>query len=211
MVLAPLFPVGPLGDGNGEGYKFLVEGDIRYDAVLLAMVAEVEGALGRRFGRFLLSGYSGGGQFAHRFLYLHPDRLLGVSIGAPGAITRIDPDRDYWLGTRDWARVFGRPVDTDAMRDVPVQILVGEHDTKELGFGAFNPSPEEMDRYGRTRLERSELLRTDLERLGLSVERTILPGVGHEGLKTVEAATGFFTRVLASADRSITRQLEPQP
>lgn len=197
IVLAPLFPVAPLGDGNSDGYKFLVEGDIRYDRVLLKMIEEVEAELGHGFGPFLLSGFSGGGQFAHRFYYLHPERLLAVSIGAPGIITRIDPDRDYWLGTRNWEQIFGRPIDTAALAHVPVRILVGELDTKTLGFGPFNPSPGDIERLGRTRIERSALLESDFRRLGIEVEREILVGVGHEGLKSVAATERFFAAVLA--------------
>ncbi len=203
VVLAPLFPVGPLGDGNGEGYKFLVEADIRYDQVLLAMVEEVETTLDHKFGRFLLSGFSGGGQFAHRFFYLHPDKLLGVAIGAPGMITRIDPERDYWLGTRDWEARFGKPIDLTAMRAVPVLILVGEHDTKELTFGPLTPSADDLRRVGRTRLERTELLQQDFQQFGVTVERHIVPAVGHEGLKMLSTVEQFFARVI--------RSLEPIP
>lgn len=46
VVLAPLFPVGPFGDGHGDGYKYLVERDLRYDLALLDMVAETELRLG---------------------------------------------------------------------------------------------------------------------------------------------------------------------
>ena len=199
VVLGPLFPVGPLGDGNADGYKFLVEDNIRYDIVLLKMIEEVEAELGHDFGRFLLSGFSGGGQFAHRFFYLHPERLLAASIGAPGIITRIDPERDYWLGTRNWESLFGRPIDVAALRRVPVRILVGEHDTKPLGFGPFNPSEEDIRRIGRTRIERSALLASDLGALGVAVERIVMPGVGHEGLKSVPATEEFFSEILAVA------------
>ncbi|MBD3744598.1 MAG: alpha/beta hydrolase [Sphingopyxis terrae] len=198
VILAPLFPIGPLGDGNGDGYKFLVEGDIRYDTVLLKMIEEIEGELGYGFGPILLSGFSGGGQFAHRFFYAHPERLLAASIGAPGIITRIDPLRDYWLGTRNWETIFGRPIDVEAMRRVPVRILVGEHDAKPLGFGPFNLSPEDIERIGRTRLERSAFLAEDFQGLGIDVERVVMPGVGHEGLKSVPATEAFFGELLGS-------------
>ena len=72
VVLAPLFPVGPLGDGNSHGFKYIVEQDIRYDTVLLNMIEEVSASLNYDFGRFLLFGYSGGGHFVHRFFYLQP-------------------------------------------------------------------------------------------------------------------------------------------
>ena len=63
IVLCPLFPAGVRGDGNRDGFKHLIEADIRYDQVLLDMVAEVGEKFGCDFGRFALFGYSGGGQF----------------------------------------------------------------------------------------------------------------------------------------------------
>ena len=41
LIFCPLFPVGPNGDGNADGYKYLVEPGLRYDQILLDMVAEV--------------------------------------------------------------------------------------------------------------------------------------------------------------------------
>ncbi len=201
VVLAPLFPIGPLGDANADGYKYLAEGDIRYDRIVLGMVAELEGLLARRFERFLLCGYSGGAQFAHRFFYLYPDRLAGVSVGAPGAITRIDNDHDYWLGTRDWEQVFGRKIDVDLLRQVPVQLVVGALDAKDIGFGNLSPSPEQIIRFGRTRLDRINLLHENYQSFGLDVSRVVVPGVGHEGLKTMHVVESFFARILEQQRR----------
>lgn len=58
LVLAPLFPIGVLGDGNPDGYKYLIEQDIRYDLVLYGMVDAVAQATGCDGARFCLQGYS---------------------------------------------------------------------------------------------------------------------------------------------------------
>ena len=58
IVLCPLFPVSPLGDGNRDGFKYMREGNLRYDHVLLAIVAEVSERYGIAFDRFGLFGYS---------------------------------------------------------------------------------------------------------------------------------------------------------
>jgi poly(3-hydroxybutyrate) depolymerase len=97
IVLCPLFPVGVRGDGNRDGFKQLIEGDIRYDRVLLDMVDEIGERYGKRFDQFALFGFSGGGQFANRFAYLHPEKLWAVSIGAPGSVTLLDVNRDWWV------------------------------------------------------------------------------------------------------------------
>jgi poly(3-hydroxybutyrate) depolymerase len=87
--LAPLFPSGIIDPSDEDNYKFIKYHDIRFDHVLLAMIDEVAIKYRVNKDRFLLHGFSGGGQFVHRFFYLHPKRLMGVSIGAPGRITYL--------------------------------------------------------------------------------------------------------------------------
>lgn len=108
-ILCPIFPVNVRGDGARSGYKYMQEGDIRYDKVLLSMVEEMAGKYGQDWSKFAIFGYSGGGHFAHRFTILHPEKLWAASIGAPGSVTLLDPDRDWWVGVRDVAERFGKP------------------------------------------------------------------------------------------------------
>ena len=109
-------PVGVRGDGARSGYKYMAEGDIRYDRVLLDMVAEVAAKYDQDWSRFAVFGFSGGGHFAHRMAILHPDRLWAACIGAAGSVTLLDPDRDWWVGIRDLEQRFvallrGQPLD----------------------------------------------------------------------------------------------------
>ncbi len=199
VVLAPLFPVGVLGDDYADGFKYLREGDIRYDHVLLAMIEEAGARLGTVFGRFMLFGFSGGGHFAHRFFYLHPDNLLAVSIGAPGAVTLLDDRHDYWVGTRDFAAVFGAAPDVAAMRGVAVQLVVGAADieTWEIDYqpGNRNYRPGINDT-GRTRIERNTALRRNFEAHGIAVRQDIVPNVPHDGAKVLPNVQDFFLDVL---------------
>ena len=126
IVLCPLFPVSPLGDGNRDGFKQLIEGDIRYDHILQGMVAEVGEKFGRDFSRFALFGYSGGGQFVNRYTLLHPETLWAASIGAPGSVTLLDPSQDWWVGVRGAEARFGKAVDIEALRQVGVHMVGGE-------------------------------------------------------------------------------------
>jgi poly(3-hydroxybutyrate) depolymerase len=200
VILAPLFPVGPLGDGNAHGFKVLQEADVRYDLVLLAMVDEVGAMLGQRFGRFMLFGYSGGGHFAHRFYYLHPQHLHAVSIGAPGSVTLLDDSRDWWVGTRNVRSLFGRGIDLDALRAVRVQLVVGAADTEtwEINY------PEDSVQYaagindtGRTRIERLATLADNLKRHGIETQHVVVPNVPHDGTKVLPYVQRFFETVLA--------------
>ena len=199
VVLAPLFPVGVRGDDYPDGFKYLIEGDIRCDHVLLAMVAETGARLGRTFDAFMMFGFSGGGHFAHRFFYLHPERLIAVAIGSPGAVTLIDPTRDYWVGTRNFEAVFGAKLDLEAMRRVKVQLVVGAADieTWEINYqpGSRNYMPGINDT-GRTRIERNTALRRNFEEHGLDVRQDILPNVPHDGTKALPAVQDFFLGVL---------------
>lgn len=196
VVLAPHFPPDVLGNGDGDGYKTLVEGDIRYDRLLLAMVEEAAQALGARFDRFGLYGFSGGGQFAHRFLYLHPDKLWAAVIGAPGAITRIDDRFDYWLGTGNLAAVFGAPLDLDALRKVPIQLLCGDQDLAELPIPArFAERLKPLGDIGRNRVDRIGLLLANYREHGLDVRLDMVPGVAHEGLRCVDTGARFLAAV----------------
>ncbi|MQT72817.1 alpha/beta hydrolase [Pseudomonas helleri] len=199
VILSPLFPVGVLGDGNGDGYKQIIEGDIRYDHVLLDMVASVARKYNRSFDTFALFGYSGGGQFTHRFCYLHPQRLWAASIGAPGSVTLLDADQDWWVGVRNFETRFGKPLDLQALRQVPVHMVVGEADletweiTHREGGKHYMPGANGA---GRTRPERLAALKASFEAAGVKVRFDVLPNVPHQGIKAMPAAQDFFAEVL---------------
>lgn len=206
VVLAPLFPCDVRGDGNEDGYKYMVEGDIRYDRLLLAMVAEAEASYGLDFDRFCLFGFSGGAHFAHRFLYLHPDRLRAVSIGAPGSVTQIDPKRDWWVGTRDMLRIFGRVPDLDALRRVPVHLAVGDSDLETASITHRPGSRHWMadaNRAGANRIARLTSLRRNLQAHGLAVRHDIIPGAAHDAAAVADRAKSFFHDVLGPGRAAI--------
>jgi len=193
VVLAPLFPVGVLGDGYEDGYKNLMEGTLRYDKLLLAMVADLEEAAGRAFGRFHLFGFSGGGQFVQRFFFLHPEQLASVSIGAPGAVTRLDPSRDWWFGTRNFKTLFDKELSLDAMRGVPVQMLVGDRDIETFKIPPrLQALIDSLGPIGSNRIERLQLLKENFEAFGIPVRFDLLPDVAHEGHKTFNTAQDFI-------------------
>lgn len=200
IVLAPLFPVGVRGDGNRDGFKYMREDGIRYDQVLLAMVEEIAERYRLAFERFALFGYSGGGHFAHRFLMLQPARLWACSIGAPGSVTLLDPSRDWWVGTRNMAELFGAAPDIAAMARVPVQMIVGAADleTWEITHreGGRNWMPD-ANHAGATRPERLASLRASFERAGIEVRFDLVPNMAHDGLAAVPRVQDFFADILA--------------
>lgn len=199
IVLCPLFPVSPLGDGNRDGFKQLIEGDIRYDHILQGMVAEVGEKFGRDFSRFALFGYSGGGQFVNRYTLLHPDTLWAASIGAPGSVTLLDPSQDWWVGVRGAEARFGKAVDIEALRQVAVHMIVGKADletweiTHREGGKFFMPGANSA---GATRPERLESLRRSFEAAGVKAVLDVVENVPHDGLKCVGQVQDFLAAEL---------------
>lgn len=195
VILAPLFPVGVLGDENRNGYKYIQEGDIRYDELVLAMVAEVEARLGLSFPKFMMFGYSGGGHFVHRFTYLHPERLSAVCIGAAGSVTLLDDSQDWWTGIRDVKERFGREINFDALRNVKAIAVVGEADLETWEITHDPGSPHWMEGAndaGATRVERARSLIASLKKHGMDAELRLVPNVAHDMVGVISVVKAFF-------------------
>jgi len=210
VVLAPLFPIGVTGSyaeapEEAHNYKYLDYQDIRFDLALLNMVSEVRKVLDKVAERFLLFGFSGGGQFAHRFYYLHPSALRGVSIGAPGTVTRLMPEVEWWPGIGGVANRFGTAIDVEALRQVPVQLVVGSRDTETWNVrvkeGSWTWRPGANDA-GENRVQRLKALRDNLEAHDIEVEHAVVDGVGHSGLDVLEPVFTFFEKCLGERGAS---------
>ncbi|MFE1627361.1 hypothetical protein ACFLFF_11480 [Brevibacillus reuszeri] len=200
IIVAPLFPAGITEPRELSSYKFVDFGGIRFDLILLAMIDEVCGTYGLADKRFLLHGFSGGGHFVHRFYYLHPEKLLGVSIGAPGFITYLDETRPWYAGISDFEQRFGMRLPIEEMRRVPVQMVIGGEDLETWEINQKD-SPlwlEGLDAYGQTRIERLRGLRDNFQNNGIDVRYDEVPGVSHEGFKILEPVKAFFKDALAA-------------
>lgn len=199
IVLAPLFPCNIFGDGKMTGYKYIVENDVRYDEVLIAMVDEARAFLNVKESKFLLFGFSGGGQFAHRFALLQPERLKAVSIGAPGSVTDPLSKRSYWVGTSDFEERFGRPLQTEAFKGLPIHLAIGAEDkaTWEITHRPGDPTyMEGANEAGASRQERLRTLYTGFKTLGAEVVLDTVEGVAHEAEYLVIKTKKFFVDVL---------------
>lgn len=166
VVLAPLFPVGAVVSDSSDGYKLQPPRGYAYDHLLLAMVDEVAQAFHTERD-FLLYGFSGGAQFAHRFYYLHPQRIKGLSAHAPGQVC-LPPQSEGAL---------------HAMRQVPVQLVIGSEDrgTERSGL--------EM---GLGRAQLLQMLADALGALGVNVCRQEVEGAGHDGFALLPAGQAFL-------------------
>lgn len=101
-----------------------------------------------------LFGFSGGGQFAHRYAMFYPKRVARMVLGAPGWYTFPDPERDYPLGLRSsqlWPKLRFSPV---KFLCIPTLVLVGEDD--DIRDDDLNRSRQIDAFQGFNRLERGE-------------------------------------------------------
>lgn len=205
IALAPLFPAGIEAPDEFDGYKYLGGGDLRYDLLLLAMLDEVQAVYGASTGRFLLFGFSGGAHFAHRFLLLHPGRLLAASIAAPGAVTLLDPRRDWPAGIRGMDRIFGADPDLPQIARVPVQLVVGGMDTDTSGIAVSPDHPawlEGVNDQGVSRVRRIEALRDSLASAGVCPRYEVVAGGRHDLADVVRPAKRFLSGALETLSQT---------
>jgi pimeloyl-ACP methyl ester carboxylesterase len=196
VVLAPLFVPAGLVNPDPNGFKFLRSSYAEYDRVLLDMVEQASARFACARERFLLFGFSGGAQFAHRFLYAHPGRLHAVSIAAPGMVTLIDPGRQAWVGTQGLGAVCGTDLDLRQVQRVTVQLLVGSRDAQPHVGGAG----QELYNYaGTNRVERLRTLMVNYQLHGIPVAHEEVAGAGHDFEPLAAAAVPFLRGQIAQA------------
>ena len=203
VLLAPLFPAGIDDADDLHNYKHIAYRGIRYDIILLDMIEELATRYRVEKERVLMHGFSGGAQFAHRFFYLHPERLRAVSIGAPGTVTLADESAAWWVGVKGMEEVFGRPFNPAAMRGVAVQLVIGDQDIETWDVTVGPQSPFWMDGIndsGETRVERLRTLERSLEAIGVEPRFDTVPGVSHDGAGIQGPVKAFFSEVLAAED-----------
>ncbi|MBS0421428.1 MAG: alpha/beta hydrolase, partial [Proteobacteria bacterium] len=191
VVLAPLFGPASGPRADPDGYKGLRSVHADYDRALMEMVDEVGTRFGAQTERFCLFGFSGGAQFAHRFLYVYPQRLRAVSIAAPGMVTLIHAGQHLWVGTQNLRQEFGRELSLEQIRRVKTQLLVGSTDDAPH-FGAAGEAAYNFA--GRNRVERLESLAHNYRANGISCETHIVAGAGHDFVPLAEAAVPFLRR-----------------
>ncbi|HMA11907.1 MAG TPA: hypothetical protein VKO83_08465 [Steroidobacteraceae bacterium] len=135
-------------------------------------------------------GFSGGGQFVHRFALRHPHRVAAAAIAAPGWYTFPDAGTDWPRGLRV-TEGAPRP-DIEALLGIPLLVLVGDRDTQQEAL--LNCSPEIVAQQGSHRLERAErwvsAMRAAAAARGLPAKVTLerLRGAGH----SFESATDRY-------------------
>ena len=194
-VVAPLFDA-----ASFPRYQRAVGSD-RADLALLGLLDAVgqEGVCDP--ARIELFGYSGGGQFAHRFAWLYPHRVDRLTVAAAGWYTFPDATPfPYGVGAAAEERTFSRHLAAN-LRDflaLPITVAVGDADDVVDDNTRRGPAIDAQQ--GRTRLQRAHRWSAALEErastLGLEpqVARHVLPGCGHDFRQCV--AVGGLDRLV---------------
>ena len=141
---------------RNEGYQRLSEEGAaqRADRALDAIVDEVAAATGADGSRFRLFGFSGGAQFAHRYVLAHPERVISAAIGAAGWYTFPDSRTPYPYGLGASPERGKLRFDPGRFLRVPIAVFVGVADTT----GGENFRRDELvdAQQGTTRRERAK-------------------------------------------------------
>lgn len=126
VLVAPLFPRNRYADYQRIGREGRGQ---RADHALNRILREVGRLTGADTERFYLFGFSGGGQFAHRYAMAYPERVARMALGSAGWYTFPDTGRSYPAGIRASEALPGARFRPDRFLRIPAFVLVGEKDT----------------------------------------------------------------------------------
>lgn len=221
-VLAPLFPAGLDGPGDVDSYKVLKSATLRSDICLLSMLDEIaERWPGIETEKVFLMGFSGGGQFALRFLYLYPEKLAAISVGSPGRVTLLDYEKDWPAGIADAQALFERTINKDLIRKVPIQLIVGSDDNTVHGGPEFwkwakewkarnddggsegaasGKAQKGLGLMARGRCDTLKDLHERLQADGIETQLQVIEGVGHEDAGVREDVLRFLRPFMGLLD-----------
>jgi pimeloyl-ACP methyl ester carboxylesterase len=130
-----------------------------------------------------LVGFSGGAQFAHRYVMAHPHRVASLVAIAAGWYTLPESDLRYPLGLQTRRSLRGCSLNPERFLRVPTTVIVGDRDT---GSQNLRRSAQLDALQGKTRVARA---RNWVARMRLAAERYRIPaqirylevpGVGHD-------------------------------
>jgi pimeloyl-ACP methyl ester carboxylesterase len=99
-------------------------------------------------------GFSGGGQFLHRYALFHPRRIAGMVLAAPGWYTFPDPEQRYPLGLRSSSAWPKLRFSLARYLRINTLVMVGEED--DIRQDDLNKSRRIDSAQGLTRIERAE-------------------------------------------------------
>ena len=124
-IVAPLFPAREFRRYQQLGVS---ASESRADLAFDRMLDDAARLIGTDPYPLRIFGFSGGGQFAHRYALFYPRRVARQVLGAPGWYTFPNPQDAYPLGLRSssaWAKLRFNP---GQFLKVATRVLVGARD-----------------------------------------------------------------------------------
>jgi dienelactone hydrolase len=127
VLVVPIFTAGQHPDYQRLGRRGR---GVRADRLLDRCLAEIVSLTGADVTQFYLFGYSGGAQFAHRYVMAHPHRVVRAVVGAAGWYTFPDHRQRYPYGIRPSRSVPDLNFNPERFLRVPIDVLIGREDTR---------------------------------------------------------------------------------
>lgn len=186
VVVSPLFRKNFYPDFQRLG----VDGGRHPDAALDTILADVGALLGVDVGRVTLFGYSGGGQFAHRYALVNPGRVAALAVASAGWYTWPTHEHAFPLGLLATPARPELVCRLDEFLAIPLCVLVGARDTER--DSALRRSRWLDSLQGRHRLARARSWFAELQRVAASrgierrAELRVLEASGHDFMHGVE-------------------------
>lgn len=178
VLIAPWFDFPSFDHWGTWGLRHL--GLPRADLRLLDILEEVGKVLRIQSERVMLYGHSQGGQFVHRFVLVHPERVSRAVAAAPGAIVLPDPQRGFPDGTGPNPRLPDLPpLDYGKLAQAEMAVVVGAEDTEEhlaLAEKLVSAAKQYAEEHG----------------LPCRVEHIVVPDHGHGGRRNYRQAGSQF-------------------
>ena len=204
-ILAPLFPKEMDGADIADDYKFLPSGEPDYVALLDRMREQALEELGLTPSAVYLFGFSGGAQFAHRYGLFRAATLDGMVIAAPGNVTLMRDDIEWWPGLKGAQAATGYAPDLPALKRLPCAVIVGSDDNKPSSVSRAPGTRYGADHEGlagSSRTDKARALSESLTAFGATPEFHELPGVGHQLAPCVTAAAQILRGWLAKKNNA---------
>lgn len=144
VIVAPVFDQENYASKGGAygGYRGLYGREVSADEFLHNILDQVNLIAPTSEQRFYLYGFSAGGQFANRYVVRHPDRVLGVVVGAAGRYAFPEEEVEWHYGMESVNREIEWPNGEEtqiniepgpegwvrAASSLPITIVVGSED-----------------------------------------------------------------------------------
>lgn len=190
VMIAPLFDTTLF-----QHYQILNIWGIRADLRLIELGNQFINWLNLDNERFYMFGFSGGGQFVHRFAMTHPDKIDRAVAGAPGWYT-FPTDSFYPYGVQTtilhpWNLHFYLEYTCNSN----LGLIVGDEDTERTSNLMQSPL---ADSQGENRLERAQNWFTAMNNTAISngwtfnMEYKEVAGAGHSSSQMIPDSKNFL-------------------